>query len=196
MKETIYNYDYLKDEDITEVVIRTKALIINNKNIILGNENNIYQFPGGHLEENETFEECLKREVLEETGIEIDDNEIKRPEILGRIGYSNIVPFNFILDDEFAIQIAKSKLNPIKKGIQEKYRLDLEFESELNFIRYILKRVDKSKGGRDILNAINDILLDELSMFLFNNKQDLGLYKGSKLLVKTSDKGLEFSFND
>lgn len=124
------------------------------------------------------------------------DNEIKRPEILGRIGYSNIVPFNFILDDEFAIKIAKSKLNPIKKGIQEKYRLDLEFESELNFIRYILKRVDKSKGGRDILNAINDILLDELSMFLFNNKQDLGLYKGSKLLVKTTDKGLEFSFND
>ena len=79
MKETIYNHDYLKDEDITEVVIRIKALIINDKNIILGNENNIYQFPGGHLEENETFEECLKREILEETGIEIDDNEIKGP---------------------------------------------------------------------------------------------------------------------
>ena len=79
MKEIIYNYDYLKDDDITEVVIRSKALIINGKNIILGNEDNIYQFPGGHLEEKETFEECLKREVLEETGIEIDDNEIKRP---------------------------------------------------------------------------------------------------------------------
>lgn len=78
MKETIYNHDYLKDEDITEVVTRIKALIINDKNIILGNENNIYQFPGGHLEKNETFEECLKREILEETGIEIDDNEIKR----------------------------------------------------------------------------------------------------------------------
>lgn len=35
MKEIIYNYDYLKDEDINEVVIRTKALIINSKNIIL-----------------------------------------------------------------------------------------------------------------------------------------------------------------
>jgi len=79
MKEIIYNYDYLEDDDITEVVIRIKALIINDKNIILGNENNIYQFPGGHLEDNETFEECLKREVLEETGIEIDSNEIKRP---------------------------------------------------------------------------------------------------------------------
>lgn len=79
MKEIIYNYNYLNDEDITEVVVRTKALIVNNKNIILGNEDNIFQFPGGHLEENETFTECLKREVLEETGIEIDDNEIKKP---------------------------------------------------------------------------------------------------------------------
>lgn len=79
MKEIIYNYDYLNDEDITEVVIRAKALIINNDNIILGNENDIFQFPGGHLEENETLEECLKREILEETGIELESDEIKRP---------------------------------------------------------------------------------------------------------------------
>ena len=78
MKEIIYNYDCLKDEDITEIVIRMKALIINNENILLGNENDIYQFPGGHLEDKETFEECLKREVLEETGILLFDNEIKR----------------------------------------------------------------------------------------------------------------------
>lgn len=124
------------------------------------------------------------------------DNEIKRPEILGRIGYNNIVPFNFILDDEFATKIAKSKLVPIKKGIQEKYRLDLEFDSEIKFINYILKNVDKTKGGRDILNAINDVLLDQLAMFLFNNKNDLGLYKGAKVLVTTTDKGLEFSFDE
>lgn len=79
MKETIYNYDYLKESDITEVVIRMKALIINNEDVVLGNENNILQFPGGHLESNETFEECLKREVMEETGIEINNEEIERP---------------------------------------------------------------------------------------------------------------------
>lgn len=79
MKEIIYNYDYLKESDITETVIRTKALLIKNDDIILGNENNIFQFPGGHLEEKESFEECLKREIKEETGIEITDNEIKKP---------------------------------------------------------------------------------------------------------------------
>ncbi len=79
MKEIIYNNDNLTDKDITETVIRTKALIINNGNIYLGNEDNKYQFPGGHLEKNETLEECLKREILEETGISIEDNEINEP---------------------------------------------------------------------------------------------------------------------
>lgn len=79
MKETIYNYDYLTEKDITETVIRMKALIINDNKILIGNENNIFQFPGGHLEENESFNDCLKREVLEETGIELEDFEIDRP---------------------------------------------------------------------------------------------------------------------
>lgn len=122
------------------------------------------------------------------------DNEIKRPEILGRIGYSNIVPFNFIKDKEFSIKIAKSKLRPVQKAISEKYRIELEFDDELKFINYILGGADSSKGGRDILNAINDKLLDELAMFMFENKQDLNLYKGVKILVKTGKDSLEFSF--
>lgn len=32
-----------------------------------------YCFPGGHLEYGETFEECCRREVREETGIEIEN---------------------------------------------------------------------------------------------------------------------------
>ena len=79
MKEIIYNDDNLLESDITEVVVRTKALIINDNNIYLGYADNIYQFPGGHLEANETINECLRREVMEETGIEINDNEISEP---------------------------------------------------------------------------------------------------------------------
>ena len=124
------------------------------------------------------------------------DNEIKRPEILGRIGYSNIVPFNFIKDKEFSVKIAKSKLRPVQKAIYEKYRIDLEFEDELKFIDYILGGADSSKGGRDILNSINDKLLDELAMFMFENKQDLNSFKGAKILVKTTKDGLDFSFEN
>ena len=124
------------------------------------------------------------------------DNEIKRPEILGRIGYNNIVPFNFIKDKEFSVKIARSKLRPVQKAILEKYRIDLEFEDELKFINYILGGADSSKGGRDILNAINDKLLDELAMFMFENKQDLSSFKGAKILVKTTKDGLDFSFEN
>lgn len=124
------------------------------------------------------------------------DNEIKRPEILGRIGYSNIVPFNFIKDKEFSVKIARSKLLPVQRAIAEKYRIDLEFEDELKFINYILGGADSSKGGRDILNAINDKLLDELAMFMFENKQDLSSFKGAKILVKTTKDGLDFSFEN
>jgi len=122
------------------------------------------------------------------------DNEIKRPELLGRIGYNNIVPFNFIQDKEFMMKIARSKLRPIQLGILEKYRIDLVFEDELKFVNYILSDADITKGGRDILNAINDKLLDELAMYLFANKQELAALKGQSILVKTNHKGLEFSF--
>lgn len=79
MKEIIYNYDFLSEEDITKNVLRAKVLIINNNSIIIGNEDGILQFPEGHLEENENYKNCLKREVLEETGIELDDEEISNP---------------------------------------------------------------------------------------------------------------------
>lgn len=122
------------------------------------------------------------------------DNELKRPELLGRIGYNNIVPFNFILDREFQYKIAKSKLKPIIKGIEEKYNLYLEFEKEMEVIDYILKTVDIMKGGRDILNSINDRLLDPLAMFLFDNKEDLRMLRGSRIIAKVIKNELSFEF--
>ena len=124
------------------------------------------------------------------------DNELKRPELLGRIGYNNIVPFNFIQDREFQYKICKNKLKPVIKGIEEKYKLELEFEKEMDSINYILSGVDSSKGGRDILNAINDRLLDSLAMYLFQNKEDLRAMKGSKIIAKVEKGGFKFEFGD
>lgn len=123
------------------------------------------------------------------------DNEVKRPELLGRIGYNNIVPFNFIQDREFQYKICKHKMLPVIKGINERYKMNLEFEKEMNAIEYILNGVDSSKGGRDILNAINDRLLEPLAMFLFKNKNDLRSLRGSKIITKAKPDGFEFKFD-
>lgn len=122
------------------------------------------------------------------------NHELKRPELLGRIGYSNIVPFNFIRDRKFSERIAASKLEPVKQFIRDKFGLQLEFADQQRFIKFILGGVDTSKGGRDILNAINDRLLDELAIFLFNNKEYLEDLRDSSLLVDIDGNSLKFKF--
>jgi len=73
MKEYVYNIKNLTDKDIDRVITRTKILFINSKNeLLLGYSHGTYQFPGGHLENDEDLSICIKREMLEETGININ----------------------------------------------------------------------------------------------------------------------------
>ena len=63
--------------DYQKIVKRVKALIISSNNkILLASNYKDYQFPGGHMEEDESYNEALNRELLEETGInfELKDN--------------------------------------------------------------------------------------------------------------------------
>lgn len=70
MNTKIINYGKLKEKDITDKVIRVKALMLNSKKeILLASAYTTIQFPGGHLESHETLNEALKREIMEETGI-------------------------------------------------------------------------------------------------------------------------------
>lgn len=73
MKEFVINDDNLKDKDIEMKVIRVKGLIFNSKgNILLAFNNNTYQFPGGHLDQGENIDECMRREINEEVGIDLE----------------------------------------------------------------------------------------------------------------------------
>lgn len=75
MKTIIHNDDNIKEEEINKKIYRARGLIINSKNeILMGECDGNYQFPGGHLEDGETLDECLKREIKEETGIILNES--------------------------------------------------------------------------------------------------------------------------
>ena len=72
MKEIIINDKNLDESSIEKKVTRVKGLIINSHGkILLCFNNNTYQFPGGHLDENENRDDCIVREIIEETGIHV-----------------------------------------------------------------------------------------------------------------------------
>ena len=54
------------------------VLIFKEGKLLLGKRTSVlglgeYSIPGGHMEYNESFEECARREVKEETGLEVDN---------------------------------------------------------------------------------------------------------------------------
>jgi len=53
-------------------VIVTAAVIFKGGKILIARRNKKWEFPGGKLEENESLEECIEREIKEELEIEID----------------------------------------------------------------------------------------------------------------------------
>lgn len=78
MKKIITNDYNLKEEDMTEIVKRVKVLLVNSKNeLLLGYSHHEYQFPGGHVEDGEDFVDAINREVKEETGIELNLEEVE-----------------------------------------------------------------------------------------------------------------------
>lgn len=95
-------------------------------------------------------------------------SELNRPELLGRIGERNIIPFNFMTDENFLIDIARSKLEPLRYRLNEKWGVTgMHFEDETKALRSIVKMVDRSSGGRGVLNVLIRCLFDPLSRFLF-----------------------------
>ena len=76
MEKIIINDNNLSDNDIEMIVIRVKGLILNSSGkILLAHNNNTYQFPGGHMDDCETMDQCIAREIKEETGIDVEITE-------------------------------------------------------------------------------------------------------------------------
>lgn len=79
MKEIIYNEDNLRDEEIDEWVKRAKLLVVNSKDeLLLAHTDDSYYLLGGHVDGDESDNECLIREIREEAGI-LYDPKVREP---------------------------------------------------------------------------------------------------------------------
>jgi len=99
--------DFNKGKIISRNAVRAIILKENNILMVFLGKTNEYKFPGGGVEKNETIEEALKREVLEEVGC----NVIK---IVNKIG----------IVTEYGI--AKEGKNNIFKMISEYYSVNID----------------------------------------------------------------------
>lgn len=78
MKEIKINKGRLKEEEITDVIDKARIVLRNeDDDITLARFNRVYFLPGGKLENGETPVDTIKREVMEETNINVllDDIE-------------------------------------------------------------------------------------------------------------------------
>ena len=80
-----YSIDTNQELDKANVYLDTDkrigGVLVNQKEVLLLKverpDKFFYCFPGGHVRENETIEECLQREMMEETNIDISNHKIQ-----------------------------------------------------------------------------------------------------------------------
>jgi 8-oxo-dGTP pyrophosphatase MutT (NUDIX family) len=172
MKEIIYNYNFLNEEDINRTVVRIKAVLENkNGEILLCYSCNNYHLPGGHLEEGESYEECLVREIKEETGIDIDQKE--RNPFLRIVYYNkdypsagtntkNIVNY-YVVNNELIPDLNNINLTEEEKehGFELRY---IKKEDVLRVLENSLETCSRRAVLYDTIEAIKEYLKNDKNM--------------------------------
>lgn len=170
MKEILYNKDNLKEEDINRRVLRSKALIINSKDeILFACADNTYFLIGGRVEEGESFDEGLVREIKEETGIDI--------KLESRIPFITITYMNKDYPSEGINTKTLANYYLIKQDIKPNIdeimltEEEISCNFELKFVHRdeVLKKLDESLKKCKNKNAVKDTI-EVIKEFLEVNK--------------------------
>ncbi|MBQ3621772.1 ATP-dependent Clp protease ATP-binding subunit [bacterium] len=117
-------------------------------------------------------------------------NNLKRPEILNRIGEKNIIPFDFITDDKILDEILDMKLNKIIAKLKEEKFIDLRVnDADKEFLfEGIKNKYDRTMGGRGLMEKLETNFVDGLSEFIFDNYEFMQDNKNKKTFSHVTSK--------
>ncbi len=143
------------NETTKKIVIRCRAVIVyNNKLLVVKHapSSSFYSLPGGHLEYAENIHDAMKREIIEELGIE--------PQI-GRLLYVN----NFIEEVKQSIEFFFEITNP--ESFLDTENLSGTHRFELSEICWVDKNDNPNILPKSIQEDLkNDSILSNLVRFL------------------------------
>ena len=122
-------------------------------------------------------------------------DELNRPELLGRIGDANIIPFNFMQNTEVLKDIARAKLKPLIIRLKEKWSVkNVLFDNEDKALEMLVKQVNLQHGGRGVLNILTQSLFDPLAEFIFDCAQNPAQMEGRTLRIVQAGKLFDFEW--
>lgn len=172
MKEIVFNKPKLKEEEITEVLEKSRIVLRNSDDeIVLTRFGRVYFLPGGKIEQGETPVDTIKREVMEETNINVllDDVEpfLLVKHYLRDYKLSDGTIANRLINTYYFTGFTtKDNIEYFNLTIEEKHDNLRAFFASMEDAEELLKEYDKENPKATYLAIETMKVLDE-----YNNKE-------------------------
>jgi len=98
MEIIIINDDKLLDDDINKYKSKARAILIDNDKILISNYGGVILLPGGSIDNGETPDDAIIRELKEETGINYNISELQMFMVLKYYQYNYLTRDNELIN--------------------------------------------------------------------------------------------------
>lgn len=172
MQIKVYNPSNLTQNQIDKNVTRVKAIIMNSDSeILVCHTNDNYSFIGGHVENNESLNDALNRELKEETGLNIDAYNIQPFFKIEKMNYnhyntnmnslSEIYYYLIYTDSKYSAKKMKLDDSEIAKSFQLEY---INIEAFINCL-YDFDAIFIDNTNNPIVNLLGQFkIIDNLPL--------------------------------
>ena len=168
MKEIVINDNNLKDNQINEVRNKVRSILLFDNKILISKYAGMIFLPGGSIDNEETTDQAIIRELSEETGIAYDINELDKLFSIKYYQYNyptrdkgimnRLVNTNYYFGEYKGIDI--NNVNLTENEINGGFNLELmDIDSILEFIN---KKTDNPR--KEFFDNENSIVIKELKL--------------------------------